>query len=580
MQVDWRASVGAKQRLLLPLPTYPFQRLRCWRGLDESEPPDPRKTLYERGFSPAPLPPPAPAGSADSVRPWLLFCGDGGLEAALRERLLATGASVTTLVPGDRFSRVAPNRFRVRADSRTDLGAVLAACGMVDAGLAPRVLHLGSVTGSAGPHNTAEAFESAARTGFFSLLALVQAAHDQGLSNGLDVLMVADGLARLDGEPGLRHAEKAALLGAARDLQLELPDLRARVVDIPCQDDAAAPAWLVEALLHEASAADSPVFVCLRPESRLVEQLYALPELPESSPRLRDGGVVLITGGTGGLGLLFAGVLFDLCRARLALTARWASPPEATWPERARRDDKIGRALTAILTLRARGAEVLVVEADVADRAQVARALAETRARFGGLHGVIHAAVAVQPSAAIDKTRESAARVFGSKVHGAFHLEELLGTSPSICSSRSPRRLRSFPSLVRSTTRPPTPCWMPWRGDRAGRHGGLSRHRLGAVAGGRSGGQLPPADPGRRRRPHPTSPGAPEPLDFGRFDHPILRSWARESERRARVPGDPPPRPLARRRSPHRRPAPPLGDHHPTVGPHRLPPSLDRGRRG
>jgi acyl transferase domain-containing protein/D-arabinose 1-dehydrogenase-like Zn-dependent alcohol dehydrogenase/acyl carrier protein len=530
VEVDWRAGGGAEGCQLLPLPTYPFQRLRCWRGLDESEPRDPRTTLYERGFSPAPLPPPAPAGSADAARPWLLLGGHGGLEAALRERLLATGASVTTLVPGDRFSRAAQSRFRVRADSRADLGAVLAACGMVDAGLAPRVLHLGSVTGSAGPHNTAEAFESAVRTGFFSLLALVQAAHDQGLSNGLDVLMVADGLARLDGEPGLRHAEKAALLGAARDLQLELPDLRARVVDIPCQDDAAAPAWLVEALLREASAADSPVFVCLRPEARLVEQLYALPELPESSPRLRDGGVVLITGGTGGLGLLFAGALFDLCRARLALTARWAAPPEATWPERARRDDKIGRALAAILALRARGAEVLVVQADVADRAQVARALAETRARFGGLHGVIHAAVAVQPSAAIDKTRESAARVFGSKVHGAFHLEELLGDEPLDLFLQISSQASQFPEPGQVDYAAANAVLDTLAQNRAGRHRGLSSatgwgpwQEVGLAAN-----YLRlTLDAGGDRTAHLA--GGVRNLDFGQLDHPILRSWARES---------------------------------------------------
>ena len=61
----------------------------------------------------------------------------------------------------------------------------------------------------------------------------------------------------------------------------------------------------------------------------------------------------MITGGTGGLGLLFAGALFDLCRARLALTARWVPPPEETWPERARQDDRIGRSLAGVLALKA-----------------------------------------------------------------------------------------------------------------------------------------------------------------------------------------------------------------------------------
>ena len=65
-------------------------------------------------------------------------------------------------------------------------------------------------------------------TGFFSLVALTQAACDRGLVDGLEVLVVADGLARLEGEAGVRFAEKAAVLGACRDIPLELPGVALR----------------------------------------------------------------------------------------------------------------------------------------------------------------------------------------------------------------------------------------------------------------------------------------------------------------------------------------------------------------
>jgi phthiocerol/phenolphthiocerol synthesis type-I polyketide synthase E len=523
VEIDWTADGGGKGRQLIPLPTYPFQRSRYWRGVEERERQDPRNTLYERGFRSAPLPPDTPP---DLARPWLLLCDEGGLGVTLRERLETTGAILTTLVPGDSFARVAANHFRVRADSRADMRAVLDARGVAGAGVAPRVLHLGSVTGSRGGHNSAAAFDTAARAGFFSLLALVQAAHDHGLRAGLEVLMVADGLARLDGEPGLRHAEKAALLGAARDLQLELPDLRVRVVDIPCQDDVGTPKWLVEALLREASAADSSLFVSLRPEARFVEQLYTLPALPEGSPRLRDRGVVLITGGTGGLGLLFAGALFDLCHARLALTARWAPPPEAAWPEQARRDDKIGRALAGILALRARGAEVLILQADVADRAQVAHALEATRDHFGGLHGVVHAAGAVHPSAAIDKTPESAARTFGPKVHAAFHLEELLGDEPLDLFLQISSQASQFPEPGQVDYAAANAVLDALAQNRARRHRGVS-----CAIGWGPWQEIGLAADYLRLRLEAAGDlvGSVRNIDFGYLAHPLLRSWARET---------------------------------------------------
>ena len=158
------------------------------------------------------------------------------------------------------------------------------------------------------------------------------------------------------------------MLGASRVIPREIAGLRLRLVDVPPDPSPAEGDTLARMLVDEAHASSASPLVALRPGRRLEERLYALPEPPRSRPRLREGGVVLITGGTGGLGLLFAGALFDLCRARLALTARWTPPPEGEWAERATRDDRIGRALAAVLALRARGAEVIIVTADVEDR--------------------------------------------------------------------------------------------------------------------------------------------------------------------------------------------------------------------
>jgi NADPH:quinone reductase-like Zn-dependent oxidoreductase/NAD(P)-dependent dehydrogenase (short-subunit alcohol dehydrogenase family)/acyl carrier protein len=197
-----------------------------------------------------------------------------------------------------------------------------------------------------------------------------------------------------------------------------------RLVDVPVLAGPP-PDWLVDAIVDEACAERAGPIACLRPGQRHEETLYDLPNLPESRPRLRENGVVLITGGTGGLGLLFAGALYDMSRARFVLTAPWDPPPEDTWVERAKRDDRMAASLAGVLALRARGAEVAVVKADVSLRDDVERALAFARQRYGALHGVIHAAGVLHPTSVIDKTHESAHRVFAAKALGAFHLDAL-----------------------------------------------------------------------------------------------------------------------------------------------------------
>ena len=425
--IDWARAEGDERRRIVTLPTYPFEHSRHWRDEEHAPPPDPRRSLYERGFREAPV---DRVASPDATRPWIVMGVDSALVEALRARLLSAGVRALSLVDGEGFARIDEDRFHARLDSPEDPGAAWATLDPRRGAPPPRAPHVGSVTGPGGAHNSADAFEVAAKSGFWSLVALAQAAFNRGASDGLDVVVVADALARLDGEGGVRHAEKAAVLGACRDIPLEIPGLSMRVVDIPCLDGAEVPGWLVDALVAEACVEGAPALVALRQGTRHEEQIYALPALPESRPRLRDGGVVLITGGTGGLGLAFARELFDLCRARLVLTARWTPPPEDEWPARARRDDRVGRAIAAVLELRSRGAEVMIVEADVSDRAQIARAIDATRARFGGVHGVVHAAGALQPTPVLAKTRANATGVFGAKVHGAFHLDELLADVP------------------------------------------------------------------------------------------------------------------------------------------------------
>jgi len=415
--IDALAASGGTGRLVT-LPTYPFQRSRHWREDENAPPPDPRRQIYERAFRSVPLDPVPPL----DARRTRIVCGSpGGLMQAVADRLVARGAATVVVEFGAGYARRGPRRYSIRPESREDWAAVLA--DMAE-GAAPQVLHFGSVTGARGAHGTAEAFQESLPAGFFSLCAIAQAAHDRGIVSGLDVVTFADGLMRLDGEPGPRHAEKGALVGTIRDIPAELPDLTMRLVDLPALD-AAPPDWLVDAVVDEACAASAGMITCLRPGERLEETLYALPNLPESRPRLRENGVVLITGGTGGLGLLFAGALYDLCRARFVLTALWDLPPEETWPERAKRDDRMAASLAGVLALRARGAEVTIVKADVSVRDDVARAIAFTRQRYGALHGVIHAAGVLHPTSVIDKTHASAHRVFAAKALGAFHLDAL-----------------------------------------------------------------------------------------------------------------------------------------------------------
>jgi acyl transferase domain-containing protein/pimeloyl-ACP methyl ester carboxylesterase/short-subunit dehydrogenase/acyl carrier protein len=139
---------------------------------------------------------------------------------------------------------------------------------------------------------------------------------------------------------------------------------------------------------------------------------------------IRADGSYLITGGLGGLGLQVAGWLAAQGARHLALLGRSAPTPKAA---------------QAIEALRAGGAQVLVLQADVAVAAQLAAALDQLRLALPPLRGVVHAAAVLDDGFLLQLTPERLAAVLAPKVAGAWNLHTLTRGDPLgdfvLCSS-------------------------------------------------------------------------------------------------------------------------------------------------
>ncbi len=126
---------------------------------------------------------------------------------------------------------------------------------------------------------------------------------------------------------------------------------------------------------------------------------------------LRQGGTYLITGGCGGLGLLFAQHLARHYGAKLVLTGRGAL-------------DEARQA--HIKVLQALGAEVLYAQADVSELEAMRGVVVEANGRFGTIDGVIHAAGLEAPSSLGEMEIAHFGAVLSSKIAGTLVLDEVL----------------------------------------------------------------------------------------------------------------------------------------------------------
>lgn len=450
VEIDWAACHPGRAPRRVPLPTYPFQRRSYWTDMPEpgreaAAPPargtgDPFHVPVWQRTEPVDAPPaPAPAGGCT-----LVLASESSLAEALIRQLQADapGHAIVRVAPGTAFAQTQPHRFTVRPGERADhdalLAAVQAACGPV-----ARVYHLWSMDAEPLPATgSAQALER----GYFGLLALVQAieAGAAGGARRLAIEVVANQAEDVGGFEPL-CPEKAMLSSLCKVIAQEYPHIGCRVTDVvPPVPGSAAEAWLARQLAAPLHAPHGERLVAYRGPHRWVKTYAPMPHGVSPRQRLRPGGVYLVTGGLGGVGLAVARHLAASWQAKLVLLGRTPLPERGRW-EALAADPQQPQALRArlaqLIELEALGAEVLVLAADVADAASMQAAAAQARARFGAVHGVVHAAGHANSGMIATRTRAEALAVFAPKLQGTRFLLDALQGEPLdfvlLCSSIS-----------------------------------------------------------------------------------------------------------------------------------------------
>ncbi|MEU3607771.1 thioester reductase domain-containing protein [Streptomyces sp. NPDC035033] len=360
--VDWAPFFAGSGARPVDLPAYPFQRERYWVTHTPSAAAGGavEEAVFGVGWTE-----PAPAGPA--APPVLAaLCPDGSGPAGLPEP--AAGV------------------FR-------DVAEALAAPPAYDALLVPLVpAPDGSVP--------RRAEETARRA-----LALVQEWLADERAAGIPLVVLTRGAvsARPDGTD-LTDLAAAPLWGLLRSAQSEAPD-RIVLVDVDAEDASAA--------ALPAALATGQGQLAVRSGRVLVPGLATVSRAgtPPRGNGWRTDGTVLITGGTGALGGLFARHLVRAhgVRRLLLVGRRGPDAPGAA---------ALAEELTAL------GAEVRIVARDLADREETAALLASVPEEHP-LTAVVHAAGVLDDGMLQDLTPERLSAVLRPKVHAAWNLHEL-----------------------------------------------------------------------------------------------------------------------------------------------------------
>ncbi len=452
-KVDWIRFYAHERRHRLPLPTYPFERQRYW--IEPGQQADVRLERpvasreadvagwfyvpsWRRSVTSAYPPRAEPAQSC-----WLVFADESGLGSQLAKRLEQAGQDVIVVSAGAGFSQLAAREYTLNPGQPDDYDALLVDLQAQDK--SPQtIVHLWSVTPGDGTTPALERLESTQNLGFYSLLFLAQALGKQNITDDVRIVVVSNNVQEVTGEEVV-CPEKATVIGPVTIIPHEYPNVSCRSIDLMWpQSESGVDGRLVDQLLAEITAESPDQIVAYRGNHRWVQTFepVRLEKPVGAPPKLKDGGIYLITGGLGGMGLVLAKHLAETVQAKLILTGRSAFPAPDEWDQWLSthgEQDAVSRKIRPVRELKELGTEVLVLSADVTDLEQMQAAAAQSLARFGRIDGVIHAAGVPGGGMIQLKTREMVERIMAPKVKGTLVLETIFQDTPLdffiLCSS-------------------------------------------------------------------------------------------------------------------------------------------------
>ncbi|MEK5448466.1 SDR family NAD(P)-dependent oxidoreductase [Paenibacillus sp. FSL R7-0331] len=347
----------------------------------------------------------------------LIFTDQSGLSSNLAGRLQTLDNQLYFVSFGEAFAKLDSSHYTV-GSSEEDYLKLLESIGPENIST---VYHLSTINFNQTDF-ALEQYPVVLNQGLYSLAYLTRSFLNMK-NNNVNFVLLTENAHAIDNEEAYIKPANASFLALAKATQAECPLYTYKCIDI---DDLTS----IDTVMNEALRIDKQAFrVAYRNNVRYTEMLVTIDVQPDDikEVKIKNEGIYLITGGTGGLGLETALLLGDSGPCNICLLGRRKLQERSEWQAvlDKEEDKKACSLIRGIQRLESKGCNVILRYTDVCDADQMNTIVEELKTVYGRINGVVHCAGVAGDGFLFRKDMDNFNSVLTPKVFGTVIIDEL-----------------------------------------------------------------------------------------------------------------------------------------------------------
>ena len=422
-EIDWNKLYGKAKPKKISLPTYPFAKEKCWPEIAEetetfktAENQEPvqysqpiikeeiSKVHFYANWKETPLAELQSVKKASGLNgPVLILDTNDSLAKTYKNKFQEEESNIIYVKMASAFSTSTTNAYEVNPEDESHFVKLVEK--LAQANLLPtKIIH---------QSNTLENFEEdqdihqQLNSGIYPLFYLCKALMSSKQQKQVKILSV---FANDHTQPLTE-----AIGGFFKTLMLENPKYQAKVINFQKSYSLKEQLHSILNEFNDQLWAKNEVNYQYKKQNNTSKRLVRTLSLftPESNPiknvPIKQNGVYLISGGTGGLGYIFSEYLAKNYQCNLVLFGRSELNPE--------KQEKLNK-------LKTYNSKITYLQADVTNFSEVQKLVTAAKEQFSQINGIIHSAGLSKDSFILKKSKEDMQQVINPKILGTINLDK------------------------------------------------------------------------------------------------------------------------------------------------------------